>query len=96
VRPNGLKLRDPGWEGSSGARIRSSEKPGTGDRKVGKGRRRREEQREEGGIYGRREKQRGSCTRAFPDRAAAQPGGSNITTEIIRYFTRLKETSTML
>jgi hypothetical protein len=41
--------------------------------------------REEGGkagIYGRREKRRGSATHAFPDRAAAKPGGSNRTTEI--------------
>jgi hypothetical protein len=54
ARPNGSKSRDPGWEGSSSARIGPSEKPGTGDRKVGKGRRRRrEEQRGEDSIYGR-------------------------------------------
>jgi hypothetical protein len=34
------------------------------------------------GIYGRREKRRGSAARAFPDRAAAKLGGADRTTEI--------------
>ncbi len=41
--------------------------------------------REEGGradIYGRREKQRGSARRAFPDQAGAKPWGCDTTTEI--------------
>jgi hypothetical protein len=42
------------------------------------------------------EKRRGSAARAFPDRAAAKPGGSNRTTEITNNvfknnFTYLKE-----
>jgi hypothetical protein len=37
------------------------------------------------GIYGRREKQRGSAARAFPDRAAVKPGGADRTTEITFY-----------
>jgi hypothetical protein len=50
VRPNGLKgPRTPGWEGSSGARIRPSEKLGNGRRKAGKGHRGK---REEGGGEG--------------------------------------------
>ena len=47
----------------------------------------REMDGEEGGragIYGRREKRRGSAARAFPDRAAAKPGGANRTTEITK------------
>jgi len=39
ARPNGSKSRDPGWEGSSGPRIGLGKKPGTSDRKIGKGRR---------------------------------------------------------
>jgi hypothetical protein len=35
------------------------------------------------GIYGRREKRRGSARCAFPDRAAAKPGGADRRTEII-------------
>jgi hypothetical protein len=35
------------------------------------------------GIYGRREMQRGSTTRAFPDRVAAKPEGADTATEII-------------
>jgi hypothetical protein len=34
------------------------------------------------GIYGRREKRRGSAARAFPNRAAAKLGGADRTTEI--------------
>jgi hypothetical protein len=34
------------------------------------------------GIYGRREKRRGSAAHTVPDRAAAKPGGADRTTEI--------------
>jgi hypothetical protein len=44
---------------------------------------RREEQRGEGGIYSRREKQRGNYIYTFPYLAAAKLGGANTTTEII-------------
>ena len=36
------------------------------------------------GIYGRREKQRGSAARAFPNRAAAKLGGADRTTDITK------------
>jgi hypothetical protein len=67
--------------------MRPSEEPGAGDRKLeedaeGRGRSRGGK----GGIYGRSRKQRGPCTRAFPDRAAAKPGGSDTTLSIILYI----------
>jgi hypothetical protein len=46
------------------------------------------ERRGKVGIYGCREKQRGSATRAFPDRAGAKPGGSNTTTQITVVISR--------
>jgi hypothetical protein len=35
-----------------------------------------------GGVYGRREKRRGSSVRAFLDRGVAKPGGADTTREI--------------
>jgi hypothetical protein len=58
-----------------------SEEPGAGDRKLEEGRGRNRGGK--GGIYSRSRKQRGPCTRAFPDRAAAKPGGSNTMLSII-------------
>jgi hypothetical protein len=68
ARPNGLKegLGTLGGRDRAALEIRPSEETGNGRQKVGKGRRgKREEQRGEGGIYGRREKQQGDCARAF-------------------------------
>jgi hypothetical protein len=67
--------------------MRPSEEPGAGDRKLeedaeGRGRSRGGK----GGIYGRSRKQRGPCTRAFPDWAAAKPRGANTTLLIITYI----------
>jgi hypothetical protein len=64
-------------EGSERAELRTGE--GEIERDVGG------VDREEGGragIYGRREKQRGSARRTLPHRAGAKPGGSDRTTEI--------------
>ena len=47
-----------------------------------KGRKRIDGEEGEGSFMVVEEKQRGSATHAFPDRAAAKPGGSNRTTEI--------------
>jgi hypothetical protein len=64
--------------------MRPSEELGTGDRKLEKDAEGRGRSRGgKGGIYGGREKQRGLCTRAFPDRAAAKLGGANTTIIII-------------
>jgi hypothetical protein len=67
-----------------GLRDPSGAEPGTGEgKRDGKGRR-RDSRRGGGrtGIYVVKEKRQGSAARAFPNRAAAKPGGSNRTTEI--------------
>ena len=56
-------------------------KPGTGDRKMEKDAEGRGRSRE-GRIYGHRESGEARA-RAFPDRAAAKPGGADLRTEII-------------
>jgi hypothetical protein len=63
--------RDP--SGQSLERVRENRKGRRTDGWGGGGR---------AGIYGRREKRRGSAARAFPDRATAKPGGADRTTEI--------------
>jgi hypothetical protein len=73
--------RDPRWEGSSGALIRPSEETGNGRQKVGKGRRgKREEQKGEGGIYGRRESSEARTYAPSPIGRPLNLGGT--TTEI--------------
>jgi hypothetical protein len=89
ARPNGTGRCERGWEDRAvhawveGSKRAERAELGTGSRKIGKERRRVDgEEGGKAGIYSRREKRRGSATRAFPDRAAAKPRGSNRTTEI--------------
>jgi hypothetical protein len=63
-------------------------KPGTDDRKLEKDVEGRGTSRGGGRYLWSSRKQRGLRTRAFPDRAAAKPGGSNSTTEITTFNKR--------